>query len=419
MASFPSVLVSSTSVRGGEELEDYSEDPPSFTALGNTRGLRARIMPHRRAPSRTHTHPSPPGHSRGSPVGKRLMAECKVMLRKNQSWLSMEDLTSPPATPEVEEPTTPTLGMDRRSGTLLNTIPDSAPVTLTKGRSHSALDPPADSAISTSSSAAPVFNQEQERDTGVGSGFTYALESSGTLTPSSDATLSPGQSVEVLSSSPAASATPSPRKDSASFAMHRGDSVDGLFMSSSPVSSPPEPQDVAAPPSMARQSPFRRQLFTSLLTHQSALVSRVNQHSNSLLKVVGAVRRFTQRETTPPTAHSTPTSPQETPTSSLGPHGPPRSLNVPRPAPQEPEEGGEEAWLWGDLGEQIQEAAVPFFERVAGRRQLSMCDSGLGFETDDDLASSLSRSSTYTTSEDGEEMIDREGKCARDEIVTR
>lgn len=79
------------------------------------------------------------------------------------------------------------------------------------------------------------------------------------------------------------------------------------------------------------------------------------------------------------------------------------------PGPQEPEEVGEEALLLDDL-EQFHEVAGPFFERVAGRRHLSICDSGLGFETDDDLPLSLSRSSTYTTSEDGEEIIDMEGE---------
>lgn len=354
-------------------------------------------------------------------MGRRLMAECRMMLRKNQSWLSMEDLTSPTATPEVEQPTTPVLTLDRRSVPLLNTIPDTAPVTLTKGLHLDASDTPTlglsasqealDPATPTSPSAAPVFFMEPEMDASVYSGSTYTLESSGTLTPSSDATLSPGPSVEVLtplSHSPAVSIS-SPRKDSASFAMHRGDSVDGLFMSSSPVSSPPEPQEVAAPPSMARQSPFRRQLFTSLVTRQSALVSRVNQHSTTLLEVVEAVSQFTQRETTTTTPHSTPRGPQETPTVALNPQKAPRPQDAPRPAPQEPEEADEEAVLLGDL-EQLHGVAAPFFERVAGRRHLSMCDSGLGFETDDDLSMSLSRSSTYTTSEDGEEILDVEGE---------
>lgn len=69
--------------------------------------------------------------------------------------------------------------------------------------------------------------------------------------------------------------------------------------------------------------------------------------------------------------------------------------------------------------EQLQEVAAPLFERVPGRRHLSICDSGLGFETDDDVSLSLSRSSTYTTSEDGEEIIDMEGEYKRDKGVIR
>lgn len=348
------------------------------------------------------------------------------MLRKNQSWLSMEDLTTPTtptASPGIERSTSPVQTLGRRPVPLLNTIPDTAPVTLTKGfqqedasdtlvlglsTSQETLDP----VTPTSPSAAPVFFLEPDGDASVYSGSTYTLESSGTLTPSSDATLSRGPSVEMLSPlspSPAVSIS-SPRKDSASFAMHRGDSVDGLFMSSSPVSSPPEPQEVAAPPSLARQSPFRRQLFTSLITRQSALVSRVNQHSTTLLEVVGAVRHFTQRETTTTTPHSTSRSPQEAPTAALYPQNPPRPQNMPHPAPQEPEEVGEESLLLGDV-EQLHEVAAPLFERAAGRRHLSICDSGLGFDTDDDVPLSLSRSSTYTTSEDGEEIIDMEVLC--------
>ncbi|XP_050691976.1 trafficking kinesin-binding protein 1-like isoform X2 [Eriocheir sinensis] len=427
MATFPSVLVSSSSsIRGGEELEGYSENTPSFTALGNKKGFRERIMPHRRAPSRPQCHAMPQGSSRGPPVGRRLMAECRMMLRKNQSWLSMEDLTTPttPTTaPGIERSTSPVQTLGRRPVPLLNTIPDTAPVTLTKGfQQEDALDTPVlglstsqetlDPVTPTSPSAAPVFFLEPDGDASVYSGSTYTLESSGTLTPSSDATLSRGPSVEMLSPlspSPAVSIS-SPRKDSASFAMHRGDSVDGLFMSSSPVSSPPEPQEVAAPPSLARQSPFRRQLFTSLITRQSALVSRVNQHSTTLLEVVGAVKHFTQRETTTTTAHTTSRSPQEAPTAALYPQNPPRPQNMPHPAPQEPEEVGEEALLLGDV-EQLHEIAAPLFERAAGRRHLSICDSGLGFDTDDDVPLSLSRSSTYTTSEDGEEIIDMEVLC--------
>lgn len=429
MATLTSVRVSSASYRGGEELECYTEDAPSFTALRSTRDLRARIMPPRRAPSLPQLHELPLGSfrqrlGRGSPRGKDLMAECKMMLRKNQSWLSMEDLTTP-STPEVEETPAAALGIDRRSGGgFLGTIPDTAPATLTTGlpqctpEASVLLLPTAQETREPTTPASPLgasaFFQEQERDTSGSPGFSYTLESSGTLTPASDATLSPGQSVETLSTSPKSS-VPSP--SSASFAMHRGDSVDGLFMTSSPA---PEPQEVVAPPSLTHQSPFRRQLFTSLVTHQSALVSRVNQHSTRLLEVVGVVTQFTQKETTTPAAHSTPKRPQEAPgytyaasPATLGPESPPTPCDEPQPAPQEPVDAGEEAWAWGEVH---QEAAVPFLGRAASRRHLSICDSGLGFDTDDELVS-LSRSSTYTTSDDGEEVIDREGEYKCDKGV--
>lgn len=70
----------------------------------------------------------------------------------------------------------------------------------------------------------------------------------------------------------------------------------------------------------------------------------------------------------------------------------------------------EEVLEWEDQGEQLPDAAASFLERVGRRRYNSVCDSGLGLDTDDDLTS-LSRSSTYTTSEDGEEVLDKEGEC--------
>ena len=383
MASFSSVVAATCRrPKAGEELECYSKERPTFAALRTTRGLRKRIMPPRRASSRERC-------TKGSLA---LMAESKLMLKKNQTWLSLEDLTAPPPSPEVELTHPLTKSIDRRFGRMLNTIPDASPATLTQGLPQATPDthtilhlPHAQVTPPVSPSSASSFFQEQERDSTLILTCSYMLESSGTLTPSSEATLSRGPSVEMLSSSPSSGDDASHYKSSPSFTMCRGDSVDGLFISALPVSSPLEPEEVTSLPSLAQQSPFRRQLFTSLVTRQSALVTRVANHSRSLGHMVDTVTRLTTRTNTP----SPPLQDLPPPTSEAH-------------APHEP-------WAVGEVEGEDEPGVLPFHGRLAQRLQ-SICDSGLGFDTDDDLAS-LSRSSTYTTSDDGEEGLD-EGKQA-------
>lgn len=375
----PKVLASAWRRDKGEELECFTNEGPAFSAPGNIRGLRKRIMPHRRSSS----------HGRHHKVCPELMAESKVMLRKNQTWLSLEDLAAPPPRPEVEVPPLRGLGMDGRSGKLLDTIPDSSPATLRLAApdSPTTLAPlPPETTPPASPCAASPFFQEYS-DAAASPPSPYMVESSGTLTPASDATLSRGPSVEVLATSPQSGSDASQYKSSPSFTMCRRDSVDGLFISTVPgAPSLPECEEVVAPPSMARLSPFKRQLFASLLTRQSALVSRVTHHSRRLVHMVDTVTQLTKHRNTV-AAHDQPRHSEAHATPGLA-------------AAAESE--GEDSAAWNT-------AVLDIQGRREGGRQESMCDSGVGCDTDDDVASSLSRSSTYTASDDGEELID-EGK---------
>ncbi|MPC74084.1 hypothetical protein E2C01_068429 [Portunus trituberculatus] len=382
----PKVLAAVWRLDKGEELECFTNERPAFAAPGNIRGLRKRIMPHRRSSSHGRHHKACP----------QLMAESKVMLRKNQTWLSLEDLADAPLRPEVEVPLHGGLSLDGRSGKLLNTIPDTTPATLRLAARDSTtlLSPPAPETTPPASPCAALPFFQEHKDAAASPPSAYMLESSGTLTPASDATLSRGPSVEVLATSPTSGSDASPYKSSPSFTMCRRDSVDSLFISTVPgVPSPPEYEEVVAPPSMARLSPFKRQLFASLLTRQSALVSRVTHHSRRLMHVVDTVAQFTaHRDTAPPTPAT---------------HDPLRRSEVhAATGPAAAAESEEDLVPWNT-------AVLDIQGRRAGERQESMCDSGVGCDTDDDVASSLSRSSTYTASDDGEELID-EGKpsCA-------
>lgn len=406
------------------EFHCYTEDNPDFSPVNDARNFRERIRPPRR-PSLARER----CRARGEHVDKEaLKTASRFMLRKNQVWLSQEDLTTGDpydiaTDTSVRYPWLGTIPDTAPRGPWLGTIPDGEPATLTCSSSHKTLsDHPAPAVppvVPEPLSPSPsTITQELWTETQASSSSLLNYTSSGTLTPSSDVTMGPETSTKaldipsVLRDSDVQDASPS-----ASFIMCRGDSVDGLFISSPPKCvSPAEVPEVFSSPTISQQSPFRRQLFTSLMTRQSALVSRVTQHSCRLLETLVAVAsagsdsKSQHRAASAPAHDSVGSIPsgdfiqatstcwrmrEETRSEQASRFHPKvqfdverclQDLSAPPPA--------------GDFG--------PPCPRLAER--VSVCDSGLGLDTDDDQRS-LSRVSSSASSEDSEgTMEDEQGK---------
>lgn len=185
--------------------------------------------------------------------------------------------------------------------------------------------------------------------------------------------------------------------------------MEGVFLSSD-VPPPPLPaEEVPVAPSSSHQSPFRRQLFTSLITRQSALVSRINQQSGNLLKTMQAVAEVTMT------------------------HPPDTNFMVQKGSVCESEELVKTDDRLREVNQSCQENKVPYINTTTaeanvappaqvlqvhnvkrvGERLVSVCDSGLGWDTDDDQrTSSLGSFSTLsvasTLSEDSEDVPEDE-----------
>ncbi|XP_042205710.1 trafficking kinesin-binding protein 1-like isoform X2 [Homarus americanus] len=413
------------------EFQCYTDERPDFSPVKDVGNYRERIKPFRRASSGGRRCL---GFDRGQHVdGHALKVASKIMMLKNQVWLSQEDLTLrepqdvyASAVPDGASP----LGARMRMGDILTnssvpkcpwsgTISDEASATMTRFSSLEALNdsspiPIIQSTVFKSSenisSPSPPITQEFSAKKKVRTISHSNSTSSSTLTPSSDATLSPGESVEVLgapsvTNSPAArSISPNP-----SFTLCRGDSVDGLFISSSsptPESSL-EPLHVVSSPTDSHQSPFRRQLFQSLMTRQSALVARVSRQSCRLLETMQVVASLDS------TAHET----QVQATSSQPP-------NVSAKSQQEDvtqtslfnvgvsEETNSELsktlsnFQWEEtssltLGEEQEFSSTGRLSE----RLVSICDSGVGWDTDDERRS-LSRGSSSAFTEDSDGTVE-------------
>lgn len=315
-------------------------------------------------------------------------------MRKNQTWLSLEDLTLGEhknmssstvfgATPSGGGPIP--LGLPRASGVLKcpwsGTIPDNVSATITRGCSLEALDNLSKMAGTQSAVSESLENLSAAPITVEGGNSWSSLSqsnstSSETLTPSLDTTLSPGASIEMLTSPLTSSSSDLHSVSSSpSFTMCRGDSVDGLFIPSPQNSFPPsEPLEILSSPAISQQSPFRRQLFTSLITRQSALVARISQQSCQLLKTVRAV---TSMDFSDPEA--------EFQASSSPVHGSRES--IPRG------HVSQASSLCSGTSEETSGDFPELFERQ-NERVMSVCDSGLGWDTDDELIS-LSRGSSF------------------------
>ncbi|XP_063614026.1 uncharacterized protein LOC134787221 [Penaeus indicus] len=193
-----------------------------------------------------------------------------------------------------------------------------------------------------------------------------------------------------------------PTLGSPSFIMVREASVEGVFIYA-PTPSSSEPEMNCSPTAVSQQSPFRRQLFTSLMTRQSALVSRINQQTSKLMRAVEAATSITQTDRENKSrSMSSDISPDLTSTALtekediIGPKT--------RCCPS----------VKYHLGEDLEnESFEPCGSRDTGARDplrlVSICDSGIGFESDED-AKSLSRHSSYTLSEDSEGPTEETGK---------
>ncbi|KAK4302625.1 hypothetical protein Pmani_025296 [Petrolisthes manimaculis] len=403
------------------ELHCFTEDNASFCPVSDIRG---RVRPIRR-----------PSTFRGrQPVRQKLdqqslLAASRIMMRKNQQWLnSKEDLTTLD-TADLEpsqgltDATSSALveingmegkGIDRHTGTLLDTIPDEAPATMTRAPSLAVLDD-SSSIVSNATSLVwePMSNpllhdlmMDNDVNSLLSNSTAGASTSSGTLTP--DNTLSHGSSLETLT-------TPPPLQhlnSTPSFTIHRGDSVEGVFLSSDVP--PPVAEELPISPSDSHQSPFRRQVFTSLMTRQSALVSRINQQSSNLLKTMQEVAEATVG---PPSNGNITV--QKSSTCESEKHR--RTKVIFRGGIDSGEEDDALSFSTAavDVAPHAQAIQVPVVKRV-GERMLSICDSGLGWDTDDDLRTSSlgsfsTLSSTSTLSEDSENVPEDEaGKASPD-----
>lgn len=202
-----------------------------------------------------------------------------------------------------------------------------------------------------------------------------------------------------------------PTLGSPSFIMVREASVEGVFICAPTPHSSSEDEISCAATAVSQQSPFRRQLFTSLMTRQSALVSRISQQTSKIMRAVEAVASITQTD-------------QE-----IRPKSSSANANFPSTVITEEEELMFEyineqkprcnPGVKFHLGESMENGSAdqcPLrHQKNAGGardplRLVSICDSGIGCESDEDVRS-LSRDSSYTLSEDSEGPAEEEGKA--------
>lgn len=213
--------------------------------------------------------------------------------------------------------------------------------------------------------------------------------------------------LSIPSKHTAEAANGDPTLGSPSFIMVREASVEGVFICA-PTPSSSEPEIPCSSNAVSQQSPFRRQLFTSLMTRQSALVSRINQQTSKLMRAVEAATFITQTDQE---------SKSRSVSSDINPVLMPTTLREKRESVceniNEPKTRCNPAVKFHLSEDTENEIFEPFESRGARERDplrlVSICDSGIGFESDED-ARSLSRESSYTLSEDSEGPAEKSGK---------
>ncbi|XP_071546517.1 trafficking kinesin-binding protein 1 isoform X5 [Panulirus ornatus] len=391
------------------EFHCYTEDRPDYSPVNDARHFRKRTRPLRR-PSLARGHSS---RGNGEDVHREVLKTAsRIMVRKNQAWLSREDLV----TNELDDLSPHTFP---RRHPWLGTIPDGEPATITCSSSQEGLDDRSVPIIpslaqESSSSSSSTVTQELWTETHNSSSLQVNSTSSGTSTPSSDVTLSPITSAGALCiptvsrSSDGRSTSPSP-----SFIMCRGDSVDGLFISSPPKCiSPAEVSEDSSSPTVSQQSPFRRQLFKSLMTRQSALVSRVTQHSCKLLETLAAVASADLHYES---RHASGSAPLHDSSSSISSGEFVEASSVCYTM-NEDTCRGRASKLYPKVhfvGNDLEDFSDPVLarelraSRLRMAEQVSVCDSGVSMDTDDDQRS-LSRDSLSMYSEGSEGTMEDE-----------
>ncbi|XP_066977541.1 trafficking kinesin-binding protein milt isoform X9 [Macrobrachium rosenbergii] len=221
---------------------------------------------------------------------KNLLTLSKSLMHKNIKWLSQEDLS----VGDNESDSSDILSSSRYPKCpWQGSIPDDAPATLAQ-QDSCGVPPPAylnteeeslngshclslDSTNSFSSSSSPQS-------------FWYH-DSSGTLTPGSDVIASPeASSDKSFTSIISPPAKPSETViSSPSFTLCREASVEGLFIPQTPQNSFCNTEEDCVCSSDSHQSPFRRQVFTSLITRQSAMVRKVSQQTCRIMETLRTV----------------------------------------------------------------------------------------------------------------------------------
>ncbi|XP_069943683.1 trafficking kinesin-binding protein 1-like isoform X9 [Cherax quadricarinatus] len=405
------------------EFQCRSEKTKDFCPLNDGKSFRETIRPARRVSSSRDKYMN----SRRLDVEKRaLKAVSKLMMFKNQTWLSMEDLT---VGEQQNISRNPALGSTYSHGDHLpfcnllgrsrvpkcpwsGTIPDEAPATISRGCSLEALnlspmqatESPVSDSLENLSTTSNISRARSRKCTLSLSSST----SSETLTATPNATLSPGVSLETLTVSTVSSSSDLHSiNTSPSFTLCRGDSVDSLFMPPSSASlSAEESLEILDSPAISNQSPFRRQLFTSLITRQSALVARVSQQSCQLLKTMKVISSL--KSSDPEAEHQASSSPGRGNVESV-----PCVRLTPSSSTGTIEETYEEYTkpLVKPVHEDMKgvapgnEETIPFAR--LSQRLMSVCDSGVGWDTDDELGS-ISRGSSFTFAEDSDGVIDED-----------
>ncbi|XP_068220886.1 trafficking kinesin-binding protein 1 isoform X5 [Palaemon carinicauda] len=281
------------------ELQYCASGSSEIRPLGNPRCANRRPRPNQRARSDRRCFM---GMWRKAPSvendnQKHLLTLSKSLMQKNIKWLSQEDLSISDNGSEKNDnlstsryPKCPWQG----------SIPDDASATLSQQdgcgvpplnylkaeeESQSGLD------CLSLDSASPYSYSSSPRS------FKYQPsshhDSSGTLTPGSDVISSPEASSDKSFSSMVSSPSNTSETiiSSPSFTICREASVEGLFIEQTPQNSfcSTEEESVCTD---SHQSPFRRQVFTSLITRQSAMVRKVSQQTCRImetLKTVAAV----------------------------------------------------------------------------------------------------------------------------------